>query len=132
MFKYFGHRNVFILNGGLQQWHRANLPTETTGSNFPNKQQHLSNKTKAKKKTDLTPYTSNPQPNLVVNAEQVLQYVHNGHAQIIDARGKPRYDGQVSETRKGVRSGHIPTSLNVPFDRIVQEHDYSVRGTLKC
>jgi thiosulfate/3-mercaptopyruvate sulfurtransferase len=47
-------------------------------------------------------------------------------AQIIDARAPERFAGKAPEPRAGLRSGHIPGSHNVPFDKLVN-HD----GTLK-
>lgn len=35
--------------------------------------------------------------------------------QIVDARGKARFDGTVKEPRPGLRSGHIKNSINLPF-----------------
>ena len=35
--------------------------------------------------------------------------------QIIDARSRERFEGQMPEPRKGNRSGHIPGSLSLPF-----------------
>ena len=35
--------------------------------------------------------------------------------QVVDARGPGRFAGSEAEPRQGVRSGHIPRSVNVPF-----------------
>ena len=40
-------------------------------------------------------------------------------AQIVDARPADRFRGQAPEPRPGVRSGHIPGSLNVPSTAVV-------------
>jgi thiosulfate/3-mercaptopyruvate sulfurtransferase len=41
--------------------------------------------------------------------------------QIVDARAAPRFRGEVQEPRPGLRSGHIPGSLNVPWSEIVDK-----------
>ena len=40
---------------------------------------------------------------------------------VLDARGAARFKGEVEEPRKGVRSGHIPGSINVPFQSLLVE-----------
>lgn len=40
-------------------------------------------------------------------------------AQIVDARAAPRFLGEVPEPRKGVRSGNISGSINLPFMELV-------------
>lgn len=42
--------------------------------------------------------------------------------QILDARGAARFNGEVPEPRKGVRSGHISGSKNLPFNELVDEN----------
>jgi thiosulfate/3-mercaptopyruvate sulfurtransferase len=44
----------------------------------------------------------------------------------LDARGAPRFNGEVPEPRPGVRSGCIKNSINLPFTKLVNED-----GTLK-
>jgi len=40
-------------------------------------------------------------------------------ATVLDARSAERFAGSVPEPRPGVRSGHIPGSLNVPFGTLL-------------
>ncbi len=47
-------------------------------------------------------------------------------AQIVDARGTPRFAGKEEEPRAGVRRGHIPGSFNVPYTNLTRPD-----GTLK-
>ena len=37
---------------------------------------------------------------------------------MIDARANERFEGQVAEPRPGIRSGHIPGSLNLPYNNL--------------
>jgi thiosulfate/3-mercaptopyruvate sulfurtransferase len=39
---------------------------------------------------------------------------------VVDARSAERFRGDAPEPRPGVRSGHIPGSLNVPYTDLVQ------------
>ena len=59
------------------------------------------------------------QPAKVMDAEAVLAKLDDSDSAIIDARGSARFLGQVSEPRPGVRSGHIPHSVNLPFGDVL-------------
>ena len=39
--------------------------------------------------------------------------------QILDARASTRFEGNAPEPRPGLRSGHIPRSLNLPINKIL-------------
>jgi thiosulfate/3-mercaptopyruvate sulfurtransferase len=41
-------------------------------------------------------------------------------AQVVDARSAGRFAGREAEPRAGLRSGHMPGALNVPFADIVE------------
>ena len=47
-------------------------------------------------------------------------------ADIVDARSADRFAGRAPEPRPGVRPGHIPGSLNVPYGKLLDTD-----GTLK-
>ena len=38
--------------------------------------------------------------------------------QVIDARANERYQGKVAEPRPGLRAGHIPGSLSLPYNQL--------------
>ena len=52
---------------------------------------------------------------------QVLENVESHAEVVIDARGAARFQGTAPEPRKGIRGGHIPGSLNVPFDSLLAD-----------
>ncbi|HIC81808.1 MAG TPA: sulfurtransferase, partial [Kiloniellaceae bacterium] len=52
---------------------------------------------------------------------QILDGLGDGREQIIDARRRSRFEGSEPEPREGMRSGHIPGSLNLPFTEIVDQ-----------
>jgi thiosulfate/3-mercaptopyruvate sulfurtransferase len=39
--------------------------------------------------------------------------------QILDARSTARFKGEAPEPRKGLRSGHIPGSINLPYGKLL-------------
>lgn len=50
----------------------------------------------------------------VANFNQVAHYSKAGTRTIVDARSPERFRGEAAEPRPGLKSGHIPGSLNVP------------------
>ncbi|AXT40273.1 sulfurtransferase [Alteromonas sp. BL110] len=102
MLKALGHKDVYILNGGQPAWERAGLPVS--------EQQQYGKLT----------YQATPRPGWFANSSAVLQAI-NTEAQLLDARSAPRFKGEISEPRKGVRSGHMPGAFNVPFDTLVKD-----------
>src|ERR1700692_3180391 len=98
MFLSFGHRNVKVLDGGLQKWLREGRPTHS-GKVMPKRG-------KFQAKLDSSYLRSKLQllANLKTHAEQ-----------LINPRPRPRFEGTVPEPWPGRRSGHIPGSRNVPY-----------------
>ena len=63
---------------------------------------------------------------LVRDLEQMRANLTRRTEQVIDARAKGRFNATEPEPRPGLRSGHIPDSLNLPYADLVAED-----GTLK-
>ncbi|KAI9488870.1 Rhodanese-like domain-containing protein [Zychaea mexicana] len=106
-FKAFGHQNVSILNGGLPKWLKEGRPTE-------------SGETKVTPAKYAVP-TLNKQ--LVRDYAQVLENARRGGkpAQVLDARPNPRFTGEAPEPRPGLSSGHMPGSISVPFNVVIED-----------
>jgi thiosulfate/3-mercaptopyruvate sulfurtransferase len=98
MFLSFGHRNVKVLDGGLQKWLREGRPTHS-GTVMPKPG-------KFQAKLD---------PGFVRSKQQVQANLETRAEQLVDARPRPRFEGTVVEPWPGRRSGHIPGSRNVPY-----------------
>ncbi len=58
-------------------------------------------------------------PELVCNISDVLANISDDKAQVIDARSGDRFFAKVPEPRQGLRSGHIPNSINLPFNSLL-------------
>jgi thiosulfate/3-mercaptopyruvate sulfurtransferase len=97
-----GYQRVFVLDGGLPAWRAAGGAIETTESRP-------------------TPVTVAPRPvsSLVADLERVRDVLADGATQVVDARSAPRFRGETPEPRAGLRSGHMPGALNVPFNLVV-------------
>ena len=101
-FRLMGLTAVAVLDGGLPKW-RAEARAVTAAP--PDlRAPHL---------------TPHHQPQLVKSAAQVLEASQTGTAVIIDARSSARFKGEAAEARAGLRGGHIPGSVNVPFGAVL-------------
>lgn len=111
MLRAFGHARVAILNGGLKKWlaeKRAvttGLPA-TTGGDF-------------KAAFD---------PSFVVSRDDVLANLQTRRHAVLDARSAARFTATEKEARPGLRSGHIPDSHNLPFDRMTVPETGEIRS----
>lgn len=104
-----GATRVRVLEGGLPKWRAEGRPLEH-GPVLAR---------------DASTFRSAFVAENVVNLEQVRQALGGG-IQVVDARGAPRFRGAAAEPRAGVRSGHMPGALNLPFGQLLNPD-----GTLK-
>lgn len=102
-FRVFGHEDVDVLDGGFPAWERAGYEVET-GEPRTRMERHF------------TPRVRN---DLVRDLADVQRAIDGGHSPILDARAAPRFRGEVAEPRAGLRSGHMPGALNVPFQSLL-------------
>lgn len=102
-FRIFGARNVYILDGGLPAWKAEGRPTEAGAIKRP-------------KKT----FNAEMDTGAVAMLSDVQMALNDQSAQVIDARSAGRFAGREPEPRAGLRSGHMPGALNVPFAEIVE------------
>jgi len=108
-FRVFGHDEVAVLDGGLPKWRAEGRPLQA-GWSSPAARSFT-----AKLRADLVRDLAVMRDNLVARREQVL-----------DARSHGRFVGTEPELRPGVRSGHIPGSLSLPYDRLFRSSDGSL------
>lgn len=102
MLRLFGAEDVAVLAGGYPAWIAGNHPVETGES------------------TRLgTVFTATPDLDAVADAKGVSEALQSGSAQVVDVRASARYRGLVAEPRVGLRSGHMPGSLNLPFTELL-------------
>jgi len=101
-FRIFGAKNVFILDGGFPAWLAENRPTEA-----------------GEIKRAAKPFNAEMDTGAVALLEDVQMAVNNGSTQLVDARSAGRFAGSEPEPRAGLRSGHMPGALNVPFPEII-------------
>lgn len=110
MFRTMGHDNVAVLDGGLKKWKADGRPV-TSAATPPRAPAAFAARRNAAR---------------VRSAAEVKALIGDPKVQIVDARAAARFAGSVPEPRAGLRSGHIPSSLNVPFGSLLKAD-----GTLK-
>jgi thiosulfate/3-mercaptopyruvate sulfurtransferase len=102
MLRVFGHADVAILDGGLPKWQADGRPV-TDELPVP-RERH---------------FTARLNTLLVRDKAQLLENLKSKREQVLDARSRARFAGTAKEPRAGLRSGHIPGSLNLPSDELV-------------
>ena len=103
-FIYFGHNPnlVHVLNGGLRKWVEQNKET-----------------TNALTKIIKSNYKAIEKKELVKNKLEINKNILKKEFDVIDARNKERFEGKVSESRKGLKSGSIENSFCLPFSELI-------------
>ena len=106
MLRAMGCDNLALLDGGLVAWSELNYPVNS--------------------RTDLPVYETGDfvavfDPDLVADAQAVLVALADDSLCVLDARPPPRFSGAVEEPRPGLRSGHMPGALNLPFAELFRD-----------
>lgn len=56
----------------------------------------------------------------VADLGDIEKALASGEAQVVDARPADRFRGETPDERAGLKSGHMPGSLNVPFAGLIE------------
>jgi len=112
-FRIFGAKDVFILDGGLPAWKAEGRPLEAG-------------------EVWRAPRTFNADldTGAVAMVADVQMALNDGSAQVVDARSAGRFVGTEAEPRAGLRSGHMPGALNVPYTGIVENGRLAARDKI--
>ena len=109
MFRYMGHEDVKVLDGGLAKWQAecrpvTDLPTWPRERHFTVRQNTLLHR----------------------ELDQVRANLTSRREQLVDARSAGRFHAREPEPRPGLRSGHVPGAANLHYAELV-----AADGTLK-
>jgi thiosulfate/3-mercaptopyruvate sulfurtransferase len=102
MFRVFGHPDVVVLDGGLRKWQAEGRPVDDRPvapreRHFTARQNHL----------------------LVRDLDQMRANLMGRREQVVDARSAGRFAGTEAEPRAGLRAGHIPQSVCLPYLELI-------------
>jgi len=103
-FRLMGASNVRVLDGGLPCWRGSGQAVASGAASSP-------------VPTVFEPFERS---GAVADMATVLAAL-SGDAQIIDARPAARFTGEAAEPRAGLRSGHMPGALNLPFKALLDD-----------
>lgn len=104
MFTIMGHQDVAVLNGGLPAWKKNNLDCEI----------------KKQANNNIGNFKANFNSELIKNSVQIVENISLKNEIVLDARSKNRFKGTIPESRKNLKNGHIPNSINLPFTEILK------------
>ena len=107
-FRAFGHDAVAVLDGGLPKWRAEGRSIETGEAKPPPRR-----------------FTARLRPELVRRVGAMRENLTTRSEQVVDARSRGRFLGTEPEPRAELRGGHIPASVNLPYDEL-----YRTDGTL--
>ena len=99
-FLYFGHNPdlVSVLDGGLKKWVDEKKPL-----------------TKVIKEFNISKYEIEENKKYILSKKDIDENIKTQFYKVVDARSKKRFEGSEPEIRKGLRSGNIEGSYNLPF-----------------
>jgi thiosulfate/3-mercaptopyruvate sulfurtransferase len=100
----FGVREVFILDGGMPKWKAEGRPIDFG-------------------EVRRTPrhFTARFNHGAVADAADVQKALAHPDIQVVDARSAGRFAGTAPEPRPGLKSGHMPGALNLPYDTLLED-----------
>jgi thiosulfate/3-mercaptopyruvate sulfurtransferase len=102
-FRVFGAQNVFILAGGLPKWKVEGRPLESGAV-----------------KRAARDFRARQAPAAVASLAEVQAALLGDAVQVVDVRPADRFAGKAPEPRAGLRSGHMPGAMNVPYTALIE------------
>ncbi len=104
LFHLFGKTDTAVLDGGFPKWQAEGRETEDMPPVMRDRHMTVSRNAR-----------------LIKDVTQVAAASKLRDAQILDARSEGRFRGDEPEPREGLRSGHIPGSINIPYTSLLQD-----------
>jgi len=98
----FGVEDVTVLAGGLPRWKAERRRLE-------------SGVVRREPRT----FVARLDSDAVASLATVARALETGSAQVVDARSAARFSGEAPEPRPGLPSGHMPGSLNLHYERLL-------------
>ncbi|MER7828176.1 sulfurtransferase [Streptomyces sp. NPDC096097] len=111
MLRAMGFDRAAVLDGGLPAWSAAGLPVEAAAPTYGGPRGS---------------FTARPRAGLLVDSATVARALTDPAATVLDARTRERFAGTAPEPRPGLRGGHMPGALNLPFAEL-QDRDGLMR-----
>ncbi|MBS0295853.1 MAG: 3-mercaptopyruvate sulfurtransferase [Proteobacteria bacterium] len=108
-FRIMGAERVRVLDGGLPKWIAEGRPVETGVA-----------------KPEPVAFRATMRPALLKDFDAVKRNIEAPAFQLLDARSAARFRAEAPEPRAGLRGGHVPGSVSLPFGTVL-----NADGTMK-
>jgi thiosulfate/3-mercaptopyruvate sulfurtransferase len=108
-FKYHGHKDARLMNGGRKKWELEKRPLVTDRPSFPRSDYPM------------------PAPDESIRAyrQEVMNTLDGKNANLVDVRSPDEFSGKViappGMTETAQRGGHIPGAINIPWSKTANE-----------
>lgn len=99
--EYYGHRDAHLLDGGWAAWERAGWEVSTDRPTIAARA-----------------FVAAPRPELIADAQWVLEHLDDPMVTLVDARTEEEYRGEDVEAERG---GHIPGAILVHWTTTLNE-----------
>ncbi|CAD8054857.1 unnamed protein product [Paramecium primaurelia] len=108
-FKYFGHKDISVLDGGFPAWIKENCAISD-----------------APPQIKKTKYKATPQPHMLRELDFILKNIENQNKgqkgdYVLDARPTTSFNGEVPELNPALPNGHMPYSTSLPFIQLIDQ-----------
>lgn len=103
MLRAMGFDRVAVLDGGLPAWLAAGRAVEERGPAYEGPRGS---------------FTARPRAGMLVDAAAVSAALADPAAAVLDARTRERFAGTAPEPRPGLRGGHMPGAVSLPFGEL--------------
>ena len=116
MLKSMGFEQCAVMDGGLPAWLNAGFAIDHDAESYP---------------ADPGDFVASKIASDFCDAQAVLTGIDDPGVTILDARPGERFRGEVEEPRAGLRKGHMPGALNLPFPEILDRGLMKPKAELK-
>ena len=113
MFKYFGFKNIRILEKGFNGWIKSKYQTTCNV-----------------KKMDPINSVVTEKKKFIINKKKIYENLKKNNLVILDARSEKRFLGTESEPRPNLDSGCIPGSINIPYTKLSKNGKFLSKNRL--
>lgn len=116
LFRYYGHENLKIMNGGRAKWEQEGRPLIKEAPAYP--------------KTEYR--AQDPDPGIRAFRDDVFEHIQT-QKPLVDVRSPKEYTGELlhmpNYPQEGAtRGGHIPGAKNIPWAKATQEVDSTFKS----
>jgi thiosulfate/3-mercaptopyruvate sulfurtransferase len=116
LFRYYGHENLKIMNGGRTKWQQEGRPLSQETPSYPKAEYRA----------------KDPDPEIRAFRDEVFEQV-NAKKPLVDVRSPQEYSGELlhmpNYPQEGAtRGGHIPGAVNIPWSKATNPEDSTFKS----